>query len=269
MALSNSELSNASISHLWALGFGAVSPESLIDFHHISTSLISTTLISNSPQVLLSLSYIIYNRLFTRMLQAKEWSRYAHERQPLRVSSPKGRQLSTQWLQLPYIYGIPLLISQFLLHWLVSQSIFLARVRLYDENGSPLDDLSILTCGYSSIAIIFTLIFGSTVVLCGLANLFRRYEAGMPMVGTCSAAISAACHAPATDLKASRKLLKWGALSEYQIDEKGRPVGHCCFTSFPVQAPREDVLYAGLSPSLRVTAMDGEGSCQGASFLST
>jgi hypothetical protein len=67
------------------------------------------------------------------MFLADEWSHFAKERKPLRVSSPTGL---TYFLQLPYRIALPLLVMSGLLHWLVSQSIFLAVVSEYDEIGN-------------------------------------------------------------------------------------------------------------------------------------
>ena len=257
--LANGALSSKSISHLYSLGFGTVNSESIIVMNLTGASgLIATVLIANSPQVLLSFLYLLYNNLFTCMLSAKEWSGFAQYRQTLRVSSPTGMQRSTYFLQLPYIYSIPLLVASGLFHWLVSQSIFLARVTVYDESGLEDTAQSISTCGYSNIAIIFDLIFGFSLIFIGLGNGFRRYDSSMPLVGSCSAAISAACHPPEGDMKASQKEVKWGALSHEENEDEEGPFGHCCVTSFDVQAPREGTPYAGFSKWSMVTRIKAD-----------
>jgi hypothetical protein len=48
----------------------------------------------------------------------------------------------------------------------------------------------------------------------------------MPLASTCSAAISALCHAPEEDAEASLFPVMWGEVS---LDEKG--VGHSSFTT--------------------------------------
>ena len=53
----------------------------------------------------------------------------------LRVTEPCGLQRSTYYLQLPYLYAIPLLIVSTLLHRLVSQSIFIAHIAVYERRG--------------------------------------------------------------------------------------------------------------------------------------
>lgn len=236
--------SDVSLSHLRSLGFGAVNGEALMapNFPSGAGGLMLVVLLANLPQAILSFLYLTYNGLFTCMLHAQEWSGFAHERQQLRVSWPKGKQRSTYRLQLPYKYGIPLLLLSGLLHWLVSQSIFLARITTLDRDGAVDPSQSVSTCGYSPIDIITVIIVGSIVVLLGLANGLRRYPAGMSLVGSCGAAISAARHRPEGDANASLKPVMWGVVSnESTVDG----VGHCSFTSFDVDEPRKGRLYAG------------------------
>lgn len=155
-----------------------------------------------------------------------------------------GKQRSSYRLQLPYIYGIPLLIISGTLHWLVSQSIFLARIEVFDANGAELSNRSIYICGYSSIAIITVIALGSVVVIGGIINGFRRYDAGMPLAGSCSAAISAACHPKQQDEDMSVLPIKWGAEKKnMSVDVKS--IGHCSFSSFEVDMPMAGERYAG------------------------
>lgn len=250
IGLANNSLTSRSMSHLWSLGFGNVNSETLITMNNNrdlsgSAGVIFTVLVANSPQILLSFLYFAYNGIFTCMLLAEEWSAYASKRKFLRVTSAVGGQRSTYWLQLPYRYGIPLLIGSSALHWFVSQSIFLARVDVNDSTGAEVPGIGISTCGYSPIALMFVIILGSIVVLLGIANGFRTARPGMPLAGSCSAAISAACHPPETDVDASLKRVMWGVVAEESFKHLGESVGHCSFTSFKVEAPTVGKLYAG------------------------
>ncbi|KAK0515276.1 hypothetical protein JMJ35_002655 [Cladonia borealis] len=243
--LNNNLLNSRSITDLWSLGFGAVNADSLVGISVGSgiTGLHLSILIANSPQVLLSFLFLTYNGLFTCMLMGHEWSGYAHVRKPLRVTSPAGSQRSTYRLQLPYKYGIPLLVLSGTLHWLVSQSIFLARIEWYSDGVlEPYFKLSnqteISNLGYSCIAIITVIGLGSIVILIGILHGFRRYKPGVPLAGSCSAAISAACHRPNEDVDAAYKPVMWGAV------ESKNPIGHCCFTSFEVTKPVKGQVYA-------------------------
>ena len=243
LGLQNQYLSSKSISHLWGLGFGAVTSESLVGWNQPgSGGLLLNVLLANSPQALLSFLFLTYNGLYTCMLLANEWSDYAHERKPLRVTDPVGEQRSTYRLQIPYKYGIPLTVLSGVLHWLVSQSLFLVRVASYDSQGEEDASEIINTMGYSCIAIITVIILGTIVIAVGILNGFRRYRPGMPLVGSCSAAISAACHPPGEDVDAATLPVLWGALSHPQEDGT---VGHCCFTSLETSPPVEGEAYAG------------------------
>ena len=75
-----------------------------------SGGLFLNVLMANSPQALLSFLFLTYNGLYTCMLMAKEWNDYAYERKTLRVTNPVREQRSTYRLQLPYKYGIPLIV---------------------------------------------------------------------------------------------------------------------------------------------------------------
>jgi hypothetical protein len=92
---------------------------------NIGLSFVGALVFANMPQLLLSFCYFIYNAFFTRLQVEKEWNSYAGSFKPLRVSYPVGEQTSTYRLQLPYRWCIPLVALSTLLHWLVSNSIFI------------------------------------------------------------------------------------------------------------------------------------------------
>ncbi|CBF82947.1 hypothetical protein AN3323.2 [Aspergillus nidulans FGSC A4] len=63
------------------------------------------------------------------MALAAEWSCYAILRRGLRVLwNPKAAQRRSYSLSLPYCYAILLMTLSTILHWLISQSIFLGAV---------------------------------------------------------------------------------------------------------------------------------------------
>ena len=166
------------LSYLWSLGFGSINDKTLMALDAPgSSAVIYTTLIANTPQLILTFLYFNYNSLFSCMLLGKEWSEYVVKRKTLRVSSPQGLQRGTYELQLPFRYGASLLAAAAILHWLVSQSIFLVRVvGLYNTGQESLHG-SIATCGYSPIAILCVILLGATVLLFGIAFGFRRQDA--------------------------------------------------------------------------------------------
>ncbi|KAI8630438.1 hypothetical protein F5Y19DRAFT_46670 [Xylariaceae sp. FL1651] len=86
--------------------------------------LVSNVLLANSPQLLLSFSYFAYNSLFTILCVEKEWNSFSRRYRPVRVTDPKGQQISTYRLQLPYRYSIPLMAISAALHFLVSNTLY-------------------------------------------------------------------------------------------------------------------------------------------------
>lgn len=230
----------ASIPRLWRLGFGTMNNGFLIDRNFSGhTGLVVTTLLANLPQLLMSSVYLAYNGLFTCMLLAEEWSTYAYKRSFLRVTSPVGNQRSTYRLQLPYRYSIPLLLVSGLLHWLVSQSIFLARIAALRNDGVEDEVNSVSTCGWSPIAMIGVLFIGAIFILTTVAISCRKYTLGMPLVRSNSAAISAACHPPEGDQNASRRAVMWGAVKDASDGATGQRSRYYSFTSFKVEPPAE------------------------------
>jgi hypothetical protein len=90
-------------------------------------TLLPLTMVANTPQLILSICYLAYNGLFTRMLAEFEWSKYSVEFRALRVTEPRGSQNSTYRLQLPYRFSIPLMIVSITLHWLYSNCIYVSN----------------------------------------------------------------------------------------------------------------------------------------------
>ena len=193
------------------------------------------------------------------MLLTQEWTRFAYQRKTLRVTSPSQKQRSAYRLQISYSYNIPLLIAFICLHWLVSQSLFLARVDVYDISDGPDASQSVSTCGYSIIAVILAFILGTVILISAVALGCRRSRPSMPLARGVSAAISAACHPPEGDKHASTAPVKWGAIGDALLIEDKQtvgPVGHCTITSFEVGAPIRSTVYADLrgnSPSSSLT----------------
>lgn len=216
-------------------------------------SIIPYALVANAPQLVASVFYFTYNGLFTSMLANREWARYSVKRAALRVSTPKPGQRSSYFLQVPWIWGIPLMLFSMLFHFFISQTIFVSRVVSYDAwnpdkpIGTPDKDL-----GYSLYALIGTLICSAALIVASLlVGTIGRYPGeGMPMGGTNSAIISAACHVKNFsgerdqgadgDAIVSRPL-KWGVTKEGSKDS----AGHCSFSDGEVHPPTVGFLYAG------------------------
>jgi hypothetical protein len=238
-----------SMAQMWNDGLGG------LNFQHVlgasypaSWGIIQFVLAANSPQAAVSFYYLFYNSIWTTMLLGSEWSSYAQKRKFLRVSSPQGQQRQTYRLQIPYAYSISLLVAMILLHWLISQSIFLANSSYY-YRGEQIQPTSAeaggaypeFTVGVSYIGVFFAIILAGSMVLALLINGFRRYNPNMPLAGSCSAAISAACHPPPDDTDAALSAIGWGVI---ESDSQSSPFGHCCFTNHKAEAPVVGALYS-------------------------
>lgn len=120
---------------------------------------------------------------------------------------------------------------------MISQSLFVARTEILDTYGAP-ESISYMEIGYSPIAILTSLLFGSAMVLGMVLNGYRKLRPCI-LVGNNSLAIAAACHRPAEEVRGHLKKVRWGAI----LHEKNGIPGHCCFTSGEVEEPRVGDLY--------------------------
>ncbi|KIW60409.1 hypothetical protein PV05_00625 [Exophiala xenobiotica] len=257
------------IGNAWSIGLGNVKPENLVmglSIGYGDRSIAISTLIANTPQAIFSFLYVCYNALFTVMFLSRELSRFSvtagRGRKYLRVTDSRGEQKSTYFLSLPYKYGIPLLVGSGLLHWLVSQSIFLANITIIPRDGEvPMQD-EITTVAYSPIAMLFILFVVFALLVFVFAIAMRKLPMGMPLIGSNSLAISAACHPPMGLDQSERedmvlRPLNWGAVPgagkvsdlgirgyEVESPDDGQNVGHCCFSDQPLEPPERGRFYA-------------------------
>ena len=201
-----------SFSALWKLGFGTVQIDYIIPTS-LEFSTLANILIVNAPQLCLSFVYFFVNGLLTSMLLSIEYSDYATTRKGLRVSNPEGHQRSTYYLQLPYRYAGTLIVLSALLHWLFSQSIFLALITEYDIYGNVLPQSmhgDLIRYGCSGIALLFAVTLSGLMIVVLLVICARKYHPKMPIVASCSFAISAACHPQRKNEKNEFARLKYG-----------------------------------------------------------
>ena len=190
-------------SSLLSLGLGTVTTQTVIFWELPSSGtdgFLSSVLVANMPQLILSFAYFTYNALFTSMLAGLEWSQMAWQKKSLRVSQkPQGEQRSSYFLQLPYRYAIPLSGCSAVMHWLTSQSIFLIAVERYDPLGNPMpaDASGVIegehyTCGWSPLAVL--------LVICGGLLGRLAWDGG---------SINQACHSGARTAPLLRQLATW------------------------------------------------------------
>lgn len=229
-------------------GFGAIRPGAMVDIGlptSGNSALLANVLIANLPQLIFSCLYLLYNGLFTSMCLAHEYSSYSIRRQPLRVTSPRGKQRSTHWLHLPYFYSVPLLAASALLHWSISQSIFFVGIDVWDGDDAD----SLVGLGYSIQPIILDIVLGSCMLFVVVGMGFRKLHGKIPLASSNSMAISAACHRPDGDMDAAVKHVMWGEIQATMYNE----VGHCTFTDMEVTPPIEGKMYAGFRKRVGIT----------------
>ncbi|KAG2413845.1 hypothetical protein HFD88_003034 [Aspergillus terreus] len=222
-----------SLSAFWKAGLGRPNPMTVMQvfIYRGPGQFWGAVILANSWQLEISILYLLYNTLLTRLCIAVEWSHYGSERKPLRVSCPKGMQRSTYFLSLPFRYSVPLSACLLLLHWLVSQSVFLARSAAFLPSGEPIDSDSSSRACYSTMGIIFSLVTGIVLVVALVGIGFQRTTFLLPPVSTCSAAISAACHQPEGDRDAALLPVKWAVVVPSNEGTQPPVVGHCSLTT--------------------------------------
>ncbi|XPS68893.1 hypothetical protein M3J09_001172 [Ascochyta lentis] len=243
--LSDNEQST-SFSALIDIGFGTTDPRTV--FRSAISSVIGNVLVANIAQVILSFVYLLFNGLLTAMLLGYEWSTYANHRKGLRVSTVReGYQRSTFFLSLPYRFALPLMALSGVLHWLVSQSIFLVAMEYYsvtDPHAKNPPNFTQNACGYSPTAIVCALVVGGALLIAGIGVGFVPFQPGVNVVGSSSVAISAACHLPMSQelegKAVARGKVKWGVV---EAEEGG--VGHCAVSSGEVGPLEVGQRYAG------------------------
>lgn len=237
---------------IWKQQLGAVVADTLIKGDNWPNTLLPNILIANAPQLIYSFIYFAFNSMLTAMTLAAEWSGYANNHKGLRVpNDPQLSQRSNYFLSIPYCYAIPLAGLSGILHWLISQSLFMVGIQAFDSDMMRSPEGDIITCGFSPVAIIISIAVGGLMSFCLLGFSLRRFESAMPVAGSCSFAISAACHptlipgcrgeggdadgvdSELEDEDMALLPVKWGAVSI------ARPTGHCSFTSGDVDEPEK------------------------------
>jgi hypothetical protein len=108
---------------------------------------------ANTWQLFLALMHLLFSSILTALLISRELTSYAHTRKFLRVSQPTGLQRSSYFISMPLKFGLPFMGMMALLHWCVSESIFLVVLRPYFSDGSIDVEGRYFTCGTSPAAI--------------------------------------------------------------------------------------------------------------------
>ncbi|KAF4911889.1 hypothetical protein CGCVW01_v011272 [Colletotrichum viniferum] len=163
---------------------------------------LSSVIIANIPQLFLSFWYYAYNTLITRLQMSQEWALLSVDYQPLRVTQPEGLQTSTYGLQLPYKYSIPMSVLSTISHWLLSNAVFIivsqgSYFSDMDGIGSASDPTSlpsdVVSIGTASLPVLILTILGPIALLLPILLSRRALPGYMPVLGSNSLVISAAC----------------------------------------------------------------------------
>ncbi|KAK8166579.1 hypothetical protein IWX90DRAFT_217317 [Phyllosticta citrichinensis] len=105
----------------------------------------------------------------TSLLLADEWNRFLTTRKALRVSTPRSLQHSSYFLPLPLKYSVSLTVLNTLLHWLVSQCVFVVAFVEYvtpDFAHDHSNDAFII--GFLTIAVVLAIAVGALLFLAPL-----------------------------------------------------------------------------------------------------
>lgn len=175
----------------------------------LENNFIGNVIMANLGQIFFSLIYLSYNKTFTSLSVAHEWSAYGVRQKGLRVSSkPQGGQRSTYFLSLPYKFGTPLLVFSCLMHWFLSESIFYVGVQAYHRDGTRNRAGDINAAGYSPAPIFCLMVMVGTMIFVTQRMVFWKFKANIPVANTSSALIAAACHPyPTLEQDAAIRLL--------------------------------------------------------------
>lgn len=256
------QMSAYSVSAAMKLKFGQVDSGMILNIDGASgIGLIQDVLVANSFQLALSTTYFLYNSLYTAQYAALEWSSFARgKRRSLRVTWPRGLQRSTYYLQLPWRYGIPLTALLILMHFLISQSIFLARLIYIDSEGAE-SSMSFTDVGFSPPAILTSCCVGLGLILAQVVHACRPLENLIPIHGNKSTVISAMCHPEnrtSTKLRKQSSVIQeatelatqplmWGVTEVPPQDRNNeastsdgsiQSAGHCTFSADVVELPQ-------------------------------
>lgn len=230
------------LTSIWTVGFRGPDPNALWTGGIMSgaNNISWVAVLINSPQVLFSMLYFVFNAILTMMHTAHEWSLFTKHRKALRVSSPRGKQRSTYWLQLPWSYSLPLIAASGSLHWLLGRSVYLVKVDVYGCFGHRQADKDFFACGYTPITVLILLVLLGLMLMALMALASRTLEPGSPLVRLNSLAIAAACHADPAEKDVAFEPLMWGVLQ----DDSGADTDHCSFSARGVSPLREGLVYS-------------------------
>nr|XP_036587658.1 uncharacterized protein CTRU02_02574 [Colletotrichum truncatum]KAF6798600.1 hypothetical protein CTRU02_02574 [Colletotrichum truncatum] len=161
-------------------------------------------LLVHFPQVGLASMALFLNVIYTRMLMAREWASYSVGLKTLRVSEPRGKQRRTHFLEIPWRYAVAVQVLGILVRWLCANAMYTVNVEPPQdgvvnryENFRYFNILLSFRAALGTVIAFFIMMVTPLILAC------FRLPGEAVMVGSCSAAISAACHVlrPCSPLK--------------------------------------------------------------------
>ena len=137
--------------------------------------------IANCPQLWLSISYLFWNNQITRIYMEGEWRSFYRNAQKPRISYGKAKGevgvRETRWLQLPYTLSFVLIVLNTVLHWLVSQTLFVVEIL-----GTAQDPTPNYYLNFSPLAIFITGAVATLLVLGMTIYYFIPIRTWMPLM---------------------------------------------------------------------------------------
>ncbi|CAD6447443.1 86264bf5-c589-40d8-a074-f67d65727c7b [Sclerotinia trifoliorum] len=161
------------------------SSKSFVPFTQITnTQLFRTVLLANLPQFAVSILLFLFAQVYTRMLSANTFS-------CLTNPSPSLKSRKIMGFSCAYLYISAQALLASILHFLVSQALFIHHVEVVGSHGSR-ESLEYLDLGYNPLGILVSLVFGGVMVGTLIATGSWRLSGGQ-LVGSGSMEIAAAC----------------------------------------------------------------------------
>ena len=166
-------------------------------------------IMANLPQVWSTIAYLTWNNQITRIWLEREWRSFyrSHQRPRLSISSREPGIQSARWQQLPYWLTMVLMSISVLLHWLVSQTLFVVEIYFSDTKLASVFHLHYSPLAIISVGTIATsLVFGITVYY------FVPIRSWMPLMAGSTRVVFDSCfRLPTTGLP--RSGIGWGDIS--------------------------------------------------------
>jgi hypothetical protein len=162
-------------------------------------------IIANSPQIWLSIGYLLWNTQVTRIWMEGEWRSYYQKAHIPRVSQNTNETgvRATRWLQLPYGVTAILMMLSTIMHWLVSQT--LSVVEIEGKTGTS------FYLNHSSFAILCIGMVASVLVLGMTIYYFIPVRTNMPLMAGSARVVFESCKRLPSRLPSEG--IAWGDIS--------------------------------------------------------